>query len=50
VLRPQDTATRGRKGLDGLWRFALDPAGEGRDAPQSKSAVHALRRRWRKDV
>jgi beta-glucuronidase len=32
VLRPQDTATRERKRLDGLWRFALDPAGEGRDA------------------
>jgi beta-glucuronidase len=32
VLRPQDTATRERKRLDGLWRFALDPAGEGRAA------------------
>jgi beta-glucuronidase len=32
VLRPQDTATRERKRLDGLWRFALDPAGEGRSA------------------
>jgi beta-glucuronidase len=30
VLRPQDTATRERKRLDGLWQFALDPAGEGR--------------------
>jgi beta-glucuronidase len=30
VLRPQDTATRERKSLNGLWRFALDPAGEGR--------------------
>ncbi|MET0415469.1 MAG: beta-glucuronidase [Actinoplanes sp.] len=32
MLRPQDTATRERKRLDGLWRFALDPAGEGRSA------------------
>jgi beta-glucuronidase len=32
VLRPQDTATRERKSLNGLWRFALDPAGEGRAA------------------
>lgn len=30
MLRPQDSATRERKVLDGLWRFALDPAGEGR--------------------
>ncbi len=32
MLRPQDTATRECKRLDGLWRFALDPAGEGRAA------------------
>ena len=32
MLRPQDTTTRERKRLDGLWRFALDPAGEGRSA------------------
>ncbi|MEU4427120.1 beta-glucuronidase [Actinoplanes sp. NPDC024001] len=32
MLRPQDTATRDRKRLDGLWRFALDPAAEGRTA------------------
>jgi beta-glucuronidase len=30
MLRPQDTATRERKSLNGLWRFALDLAGEGR--------------------
>jgi len=30
VLRPQDTSTRERKPLTGLWRFALDPAAEGR--------------------
>jgi beta-glucuronidase len=32
MLRPQDTGTRERKKLDGLWRFALDPEGEGRTA------------------
>jgi beta-glucuronidase len=32
VLRPQDTATRERKPLTGLWRFRLDGAGEGRAA------------------
>ncbi|GIF00881.1 beta-glucuronidase [Paractinoplanes rishiriensis] len=32
MLRPQDTATRERKRLDGLWQFSLDPAGEGRAA------------------
>jgi beta-glucuronidase len=31
VLAPRDTATRERKSLDGLWRFALDAAGAGRD-------------------
>jgi beta-glucuronidase len=30
MLRPQDTDTRERKSLNGLWRFALDPAAEGR--------------------
>jgi beta-glucuronidase len=30
MLRPQDTATRERKNLDGLWSFALDAAGTGR--------------------
>jgi beta-glucuronidase len=32
MLRPQDTATRERKPLTGLWRFRLDPAGDGRTA------------------
>jgi beta-glucuronidase len=32
VLRPQDSATRERKALNGLWQFALDPAGYGRSA------------------
>jgi beta-glucuronidase len=30
VLRPQDTKTRERKSLNGLWAFALDPNAEGR--------------------
>ena len=30
MLRPQDTATRERKALDGLWRFRLDADGVGR--------------------
>jgi beta-glucuronidase len=32
MLRPQDTSTRERKGLNGLWQFALDPNAEGRTA------------------
>jgi beta-glucuronidase len=32
MLRPQETQTRERKALNGLWSFALDPHGEGRDA------------------
>ena len=31
MLRPQDNATRERKSLNGLWRFRLDPAGNGRE-------------------
>ena len=31
MLAPRDTATRERKSLNGLWRFMLDAAGEGRD-------------------
>jgi beta-glucuronidase len=30
MLRPQDTETRERKSLNGLWQFALDPEGAGR--------------------
>ena len=30
MLRPKDTATRERRSLDGLWRFALDAEGAGR--------------------
>jgi len=32
MLRPQDTSTRERKNLNGLWRFTLDQQGEGRTA------------------
>jgi beta-glucuronidase len=32
MLRPQDSPTRERKKLDGLWRFALDASGVGRGA------------------
>ena len=31
MLAPRDTATRERKSLNGLWRFALDAAGHGRE-------------------
>lgn len=30
MLRPQDSDTRERRSLDGLWRFTLDPDGAGR--------------------
>lgn len=32
MLRPQDSATRERKSLSGLWSFSLDGEGVGRDA------------------
>lgn len=32
MLRPQDSATRERKNLNGLWAFRLDAAGTGRSA------------------
>jgi beta-glucuronidase len=32
MLRPQDSSTRERKSLNGLWQFRLDPDGEGRSA------------------
>jgi beta-glucuronidase len=31
MLRPQDTATRERRSLTGLWKFRADPDGVGRD-------------------
>jgi beta-glucuronidase len=39
MLRPQDTATRERKSLNGLWRFALDPGGAGRGAGWFRHAL-----------
>ena len=32
MLRPQDTSTRERKSLNGLWQFALDHEARGRSA------------------
>src|SRR5690349_20881381 len=32
MLRPQDTSTRERKNLNGLWQFVLDPERRGRSA------------------
>ena len=32
MLRSQDTSTRERKSLNGLWQFRLDPESEGRAA------------------
>ena len=31
MLAPRDTLTRERRSMNGLWRFVLDPEGEGRD-------------------
>ena len=31
MLRPRETSTRERRSLDGLWRFAIDGDGRGRD-------------------
>jgi beta-glucuronidase len=39
MLRPQDTATRERKSLNGLWRFRLDRSGEGRAGEWFKSPL-----------
>src|SRR3954447_6680776 len=38
MLRPQDGPTRERKSLNGLWRFRLDRAGEGRAAGWGRGA------------
>ena len=43
MLRPQDTATRERKSLNGLWRFALDPDGAGRGAGWFRGALPEAR-------
>ena len=39
MLRPRETATRERKSLDGLWRFALDGDGHGRRAEWWKNRL-----------
>jgi beta-glucuronidase len=41
VLRPQDTATRERKQLDGIWAFRLDAEGVGRDGRWFAAALPA---------
>src|SRR3954447_26709517 len=43
MLRPQDSATRERKRLDGLWRFAPDAAREGRREGWWKRPLAAAR-------
>jgi len=42
VLRPRETATRERKALDGLWRFALDAEGHGRPAEWWKQELPGM--------
>lgn len=39
MLRPQDSATRDRKSLNGLWTFRLDPEGAGRAAQWWRTAL-----------
>jgi len=43
MLRPQDSSTRERKSLNGLWRFALDGASEGRSAGWVSGPLPAAR-------
>src|SRR3954453_21523529 len=43
MLRPQETQTRERKALNGLWSFALDPRGEGREAGWWRSPLPQAR-------
>jgi beta-glucuronidase len=43
MLRPQDTATREAKRLDGRWAFALDPDGVGRSAEWFAGPLHDAR-------
>ncbi|MDQ8702555.1 beta-glucuronidase [Streptomyces sp. LHD-70] len=43
MLRPQDTATRERKNLNGLWAFQLDAEGTGRSAGWWRDALPASR-------
>ena len=39
MLRPQDTATRETKRLDGIWSFRLDGSSEGRNAGWFRAAL-----------
>ena len=39
MLRPEDTSTRERKSLNGLWQFRLDSEGEGRSGRWFRPAV-----------
>jgi beta-glucuronidase len=43
MLRPQENASRERKSLNGLWRFALDGASEGRAAGWFRGPLPASR-------
>lgn len=43
MLRPQDSVTRERKSLNGLWAFCLDPEGSGRDAGWFRSELSGAR-------
>jgi len=43
MLRPQETQTRERRALNGLWSFALDPRGEGREAGWWRSPLPQAR-------
>ncbi|MDI3403400.1 beta-glucuronidase [Streptomyces cavernicola] len=43
MLRPQDTATRERKNLNGLWAFRLDAEGAGRSAGWWRDGLPAAR-------
>jgi beta-glucuronidase len=43
MLRPQDTPSRERRTLDGLWQFALDAAGTGRTEGWWRSSLAGAR-------
>jgi beta-glucuronidase len=43
MLRPQDSATRETKRLDGLWDFVIDPGGVGRAAEWWRTALPGAR-------
>ena len=43
MLRPRDTGTRETKNLNGIWSFALDPQGQGREASWWAGALPGAR-------